>query len=137
MNEETNPLISKNLKNEKIKKNKPIKSDINLFVFGLLKFITGLAPSIILRRLKVHGKRKVWLDKAMGGVLCIGGGVLLATVFVHMLPEVRESIDTAKKQLQKATNETKNGTHHGHDHSNHHDHEDHNEDHEGVDGQTG
>ena len=71
-----------------------------LILFGLLKFITGLAPSLILKRLRVHGKRKVWLEKAMGGVLCVGGGVLLATVFVHMLPEVRESLNTAKKELQ-------------------------------------
>ena len=45
---------------------------IVLILFGLLKFITGLAPSFILRRLKVHGKRKVWLEKAMGAVLCVG-----------------------------------------------------------------
>ena len=25
----------------------------------------------------------------MSGVMCLGGGVLLATVFVHMLPEVK------------------------------------------------
>jgi hypothetical protein len=24
--------------------------------------------------------------------MCIGGGVLLATVFIHMLPEVRDSL---------------------------------------------
>ena len=71
-----------------------------LILFGLLKFTTGLAPSLILRRLKVHGKRRRCLEKVMGGVLCVGGGVLLATVFVHMLPEVRESLDTAKKQFK-------------------------------------
>ena len=37
----------------------------------------------------------------MGGVLCVGGGVLLATVFVHMLPEVRESLNTAYEQLSE------------------------------------
>ena len=30
-------------------------------------------------------------------MLCVGGGVLLATVFVHMIPEVRESLETARK----------------------------------------
>ena len=79
---------------------------IVLILFGLLKFITGLAPSLILKRLKVHGKRKAWLEQAMGGVLCIGGGVLLATVFVHMIPEVRESLKTAAKQLQKVSTKT-------------------------------
>ena len=28
-------------------------------------------------------------------MLCIGGGVLLSTVFIHMLKEVRESMDKA------------------------------------------
>ena len=28
-------------------------------------------------------------------MLCIGGGVLLSTVFIHMLKEVRESMDRA------------------------------------------
>lgn len=30
-------------------------------------------------------------------MLCIGGGVLLATVFIHMIPEVRESLASARK----------------------------------------
>ena len=38
-----------------------------------------------------------WLEKFMSGMLCVGGGVLLATVFVHMIPEVRESLETARK----------------------------------------
>ena len=29
-------------------------------------------------------------------MLCVGGGVLLSTVFIHMLPEVRDSMDRAK-----------------------------------------
>ena len=31
----------------------------------------------------------------LGTVLCLGGGVLLSTVFIHMLKEVRESMDQA------------------------------------------
>jgi zinc transporter 1/2/3 len=93
-----------------------------LILFGLLKFITGLAPSILLKRLRVHGKKKRWLEKAMGGVLCVGGGVLLATVFVHMLPEVRESLKTAQNQFQKSQHEDE----HNHSHDAHEkDHEDH------------
>ena len=37
------------------------------------------------------------MEKFMSGMLCVGGGVLLATVFIHMIPEVRESFETAKK----------------------------------------
>ena len=31
----------------------------------------------------------------LGTVLCFGGGVLLSTVFIHMLKEVRESLEKA------------------------------------------
>ena len=72
-----------------------------LIIFGLLKFISGLAPTFILERLKVRESRQKLLEKIMGGVLCVGGGVLLATVFVHMLPEVRESLNTAKEQSEE------------------------------------
>ena len=72
-----------------------------LILFGLLKFISGLAPSFILGRLTAYKKRQRIIEKVMGGVLCIGGGVLLATVFVHMLPEVRESLNTAKEQSEE------------------------------------
>ena len=84
-----------------------------LILFGLLKFMAGLTPSLLLKRLNVDGKRKRWLEKTMGGILCVGGGVLLATVFVHMLPEVRESINTAKKQFEKTKDKD---DHHVHEH---------------------
>ena len=44
-----------------------------------------------------------WLEKFMSGMLCVGGGVLLATVFVHMLPEVRESLENSAKKARKAS----------------------------------
>ena len=42
-----------------------------------------------------------WLEKFMSGMLCVGGGVLLSTVFVHMIPEVRESFELAQKGKKK------------------------------------
>jgi hypothetical protein len=30
----------------------------------------------------------IWMEKVMAGLICFGGGVLLSTVFVHMLPDV-------------------------------------------------
>lgn len=62
-----------------------------LFLLGLLKMVSGLLP-VFLKRL-LRGAR--WLETFMSCVLCIGGGVLLATVFIHMIPEVRESISHA------------------------------------------
>ena len=41
-------------------------------------------------------------------MLCIGGGVLLATVFIHMIPEVREQLELAKKQGKKGVFPPKN-----------------------------
>ena len=73
-----------------------------LALFGLVKFIAGLTPSIILRLLKVPSKRQQLIEKAIGGVLCIGGGVLLATVFIHMLAEARESINHAIRHFEKS-----------------------------------
>ena len=72
-----------------------------IIIIGLLKLLSGLARSFILEKLILHKKRQRLIEKVMGGVLCIGGGVLLATVFVHMLPEVRESLNTAKEQSEE------------------------------------
>ena len=72
-----------------------------IIIIGLLKLLSGLARSFILEKLILHKKRQRLIEKVMSGVLCIGGGVLLATVFVHMLPEVRESLNTAKEQSEE------------------------------------
>ena len=58
-----------------------------LLLLGLLKLASGLAPIFLKPWIKdKHGAK--WVDKLTGIVLCFGGGVLLATVFVHMVPEV-------------------------------------------------
>ena len=38
------------------------------------------------------------VNNFLGGVLCTGGGLLLSTVFLHMLREVRESLEAATIQ---------------------------------------
>ena len=52
----------------------------------------------------------------MSGMLCVGGGVLLATVFVHMLPEVRESLENSAKIAKKASHSHDDHDHDEHDH---------------------
>ena len=52
----------------------------------------------------------------MSGMLCVGGGVLLATVFVHMLPEVRESLENSAKKAKKASHSHDDHDHDEHDH---------------------
>lgn len=59
---------------------------IVLVLLGLIKLGSGLAPLILIHCIK--GKGMFWLKKAMASLMCFGGGVLLSTVFIHMLPEV-------------------------------------------------
>ena len=52
----------------------------------------------------------------MAGVLCLGGGVLLATVFVHMMPEVRETLGTAIYKMRQRAEERDSNHYSDHDH---------------------
>jgi len=63
-----------------------------LLLLGLSKIIFGLAPLVLTRMLK---KRERWLKKFVGFILCFGGGVLLSTIFVHMLKEIKETLERA------------------------------------------
>ncbi len=61
-----------------------------MLLWAALKMASGLLPVVVYRFLSRsrHGRL---VDRAVGATLCIGGGVLLATVFIHMLPEVEVS----------------------------------------------
>lgn len=67
------------------------------FLLWSIKFVCGVAPLLFRGRLRAPD-RGWWTKKLIGGVLCAGGGMLLSTVFLHMLPEVRDSI---KKAVEK------------------------------------
>jgi len=66
---------------------------IVLVLLGMIKLISGLAPLVLTKILKRRSDR--FLKKFIGVVLCFGGGVLLSTVFIHMVTEVRESLERA------------------------------------------
>jgi len=68
-----------------------------LVLLGALKISAGLLPIILTKYLAKRRKLKC-LDKFIGLVLCIGGGILLSTVFIHMIKEVRETLDAAMKK---------------------------------------
>ena len=68
---------------------------IVLILLGLVKLGSGLGPLLLVRFVKKEGMQ--WIENFMAGLMCFGGGVLLATVFIHMLPEVRESLETSMK----------------------------------------
>lgn len=74
----------------------------SLILIGSVSFLCGIAPLVISRlnsRLRLSylscGR---YSDLTMSCVLCVGSGVLLATVFTHMLPEIRESFDLMMTQ---------------------------------------
>jgi len=48
--------------------------------------------------MKLTQGRMKWIEDFMAGLMCIGGGVLLATVFIHMLPEVRMSLEEVRDE---------------------------------------
>ena len=92
-----------------------------LILLGVLSLISGLLPLKFFR-----GKRKG--NKGRGLIvsclLCGGAGVLLATVFIHMIPETRENFATARKLglLGGPAPNHNHDDHDGHDHHDHHDH---------------
>lgn len=61
-----------------------------LSLLGILRLIAGLSPLMFSGTLKSWGRRRV--DVATSLALCFGGGVLLASCMLHMIPEVRESM---------------------------------------------
>jgi len=63
---------------------------IVLLLLGFIKLGSGLAPWLLVKYIKKEGMK--WMENFMAGLMCFGGGVLLATVFIHMLPEVRDSL---------------------------------------------
>jgi zinc transporter 1/2/3 len=67
---------------------------IVLLCLGIIKLGSGLMPLLLVRLLRKSSMK--WIDNFMAGLMCIGGGVLLATVFIHMLPEVRSSLEDVR-----------------------------------------
>ncbi|KAK4317275.1 hypothetical protein Pmani_011634 [Petrolisthes manimaculis] len=68
-----------------------------LVLMTVLTIGVSLLPLIVRKMaLKYLQQRRTQL--VMSGCLCFGGGVLLATVFLHLLPEVRHYMDLATQQ---------------------------------------
>ncbi|XP_066996021.2 zinc transporter ZIP1 [Anabrus simplex] len=80
-----------------------------LTLLGAIRLFFGLVPLKITKRLQLWGQqhqqgipqlvvqqRHAQVDLSVSLCLCFGGGVLLATCFIHMIPEVREYIEAVK-----------------------------------------
>jgi len=78
-----------------------------LTLLGVFRLFFGLVPIKITKKLKLWGEsgvshrlvnqRRQRVDAAISFCLSFGGGVLLATCFIHIIPEVRESLEAVKR----------------------------------------
>lgn len=59
----------------------------SMIIIGVGSFVVGVAPACFVSRVR-YLQQKLLLSCT----LCFGGGVLLATSILHMLPETRESM---------------------------------------------
>ena len=58
-----------------------------MFLLGTISLFLGFIPLKIGRYFV--SEEKLWKRTITSALLCFGGGVLFATSFVHMLPEVK------------------------------------------------
>ncbi|KAK9507606.1 hypothetical protein O3M35_007426 [Rhynocoris fuscipes] len=69
----------------------------SLFILGIAALICAVLPIILVKKFGKANNRTGGLGKktdlALGLMLRLGGGVLLATTFLHLLPEVREGLE--------------------------------------------
>lgn len=68
---------------------------ISMIVLSLGTLILGLLPIWIIRRMKAKSgshEMSPGIRNVLSGMLCFGGGVLMATALTHLLPELHEGI---------------------------------------------
>lgn len=68
---------------------------------GVSSFVVGSTPVCVFERLGIRRRARGAANTALRLILNFGGGVLLCTTFLHLLPEVREGVErlTAKGTL--------------------------------------
>merc|ERR1719400_1614029 len=64
---------------------------IAMSLLAIVSLIIGFLPLKIGKYF--FNDEKIWKQTFTSVLLCFGGGVLFATSFIHMLPEVRENIE--------------------------------------------
>ncbi|KAF0769299.1 zinc transporter ZIP1-like, partial [Aphis craccivora] len=70
---------------------------------GVSSFVAGSTPVCVFERLGIRRRGRGAANTALRLILNFGGGVLLCTTFLHLLPEVREGVEklTADGRLDK------------------------------------
>ncbi|CAG7818678.1 unnamed protein product [Allacma fusca] len=72
---------------------------IILTLSGIIRLFFGMLPIVVMKCLS-NKFRESKLKTVISILMFFGGGVLLATCFLHMMPEVRESFKTALPQTE-------------------------------------
>ena len=73
-----------------------------MIILGVVSLILGLLPLVIGPKL---GRNKFMRNTFLSVLLCFGGGVLMATCFTHILPEVIESFESEEATEHKPIGE--------------------------------
>lgn len=60
---------------------------------GVSSFVAGSTPVCVFERLGIRRRSRGAANAVLRLILNFGGGVLLCTTFLHLLPEVREGVD--------------------------------------------
>ena len=68
---------------------------LTMFLLGIGPLILGFLPIKIGKYFDNEENPKAWKPTFISVLLCFGGGLLLATASMHMLPEVREDLQEA------------------------------------------
>lgn len=84
----------------------PVMAKILAMTFlGVSSFVAGSTPMCVFERLGIQRRGRGAANTALRLILNFGGGVLLCTTFLHLLPEVREGVErlTEDGTLEKNT----------------------------------
>ena len=66
---------------------------LTMFILGIVPLICGFLPLKVGKQF--YDDDKSWKRTLTSILLCYGGGLLLATSSIHILPEVRETLEKA------------------------------------------
>lgn len=67
---------------------------ISMAVLGIVSILLGMLPLGIVSRFGLTSEDMTrTTNTLLSGVLCFGGGVLMGTGFIHMLPEVSRGFE--------------------------------------------
>ena len=70
---------------------------LTMSILGLVSLLTGFIPMLVAKKVNLaQGSRGGTIVSCLS---CFGGGVILTTVFTHMLPEVRLVPNNHKYQI--------------------------------------